>query len=324
MPPAAPPPATSPFPEAAAKPGAPQSPAKYISNAFDNPDKDAEFVLVASDNVYFYVHKWPLAKASPVFKDMLSIGDRQAQPVGTALDPLHGLPFVEVTEAAHTLAALLEFVYPVTNPTIKTFELLSNLTDAAHKYDVAVVLKAVQLSLRESRFMDPQPLRVYAIAKRYGFSQVEKDAVRKCYAINPAKVPSLLIPREMEYLSARDLHRLLVYKRARAKGAIDLLAQARLSQVEKCLACKRRGCVWWPYFNSLASDQLREQPLSQALSRSLLNETKAAVMDSLDCHVPMRTSSRCSNFFTDLDQNAGLITYLQTSIDALPWEYSYP
>lgn len=156
------------------------------------------------------------------------MGDRHPQPAGEKKDE-QGLPIVQVTEKCRTLETLLQFIYPFVNPTITTFEDLSSLTDAAFKYDVTSVLKTVQMLLRECRFMDSQPLRVYAIAKRYSFREVEKDTIKKCYGVNPSKNPSLLTPPEMEYLTARDLHRLLIYRRARADGALNILIKSRTS-----------------------------------------------------------------------------------------------
>ncbi|KZT40256.1 hypothetical protein SISSUDRAFT_531403 [Sistotremastrum suecicum HHB10207 ss-3] len=222
----------------------PESP-RHVSRSFNNSENDAELVLQSSDNVYFYVHKWPLAKSSAVFKDMLSIGDRYPHSAGETEDE-QGLPIVEMTETSATLKALLRFIYPCPNPTISRFEHLSSITDAAFKYDIATVLKAVRMLLQESQFMDSQPLRVYAIAKRYEFRDVEKAAIRQCYGINPASDPSLLSFPEMEYLSARDLHRLLIYRRARANDAIDIVRSIEVSRIQRCQRCQKYGCIWWP------------------------------------------------------------------------------
>lgn len=69
---------------------------------------DADLILRSCPNAEgistdFQVHKQHLADASPVFRDMLELGEKQASCEG-------GLPIVDLEETAGTLATLLPFV----------------------------------------------------------------------------------------------------------------------------------------------------------------------------------------------------------------------
>lgn len=231
---------------------------------FDNSRGDAEFILTSADNVDFYVHKWPLARASPVFEEMLQLGDNHPSWVDALKNiPTKGLPSIQLTESWETIDAFLRLIYPLPKPSVETLSLLSTLTDAAVKYDAAVVLQYTKVLLCETRFISEDPVRVYAIAKHYHFQIVEKEAIKFCLAID-LSAPSLLASPETTFLTAHDLHRLLVFKQYRTRDALAELAKLQ-TRFNKCSSCSSHGCNWWPQYRKAASDSLQRHPIIRGL-----------------------------------------------------------
>src|SRR5882762_220487 len=67
-------------------------------------DADADIIILSFDDQEFHVHKLILSKASPVFRDILSLPQHQ--------DTEKPLPVVRMSESAHALTLLLEYIYP--------------------------------------------------------------------------------------------------------------------------------------------------------------------------------------------------------------------
>ncbi|KZS91938.1 hypothetical protein SISNIDRAFT_467184 [Sistotremastrum niveocremeum HHB9708] len=280
---------------------------------FDNAKGDAELILFSSDQFPFFVHKWPLAMSSPIFSDMLTIGDHHPKD-RTTHDAHGGLLSVQLMETGETLEALLRVIYPLPNPAINTIELLSSLTDAAVKYDVGAAISYVRSLLLEDRFLSQWPLRVYAIAKRYSFSDVEDAALKKCYGLDLGE-PWLLSYPETKNLGALDLHKLIVFKQKRTKEAIAKLPKFQMN-IKKCRVCHQQGCAWWPRFYQSAREALEDCPSSEGITFAMM--LQAAELAEGDAN------TQCSRNCEDVVRNSHILPRLKASIDALPWEYGYP
>ena len=141
----------------------PTSTFKVADPPFD--DTDADIILRSSDNVDFYVHKWPLSRASSTLKDMFSIPSTYDS--FDADNVKDGLPVVCVTEDRQTLDIVLRLCYPRYQrilvpdvpcirqllPALDKYEMLKNLTD---------ILEPMMLTAAETDFY-----AMYAIACRY-------------------------------------------------------------------------------------------------------------------------------------------------------------
>lgn len=138
---------------------------------------DADIVLLSSDLQpgRFHVHKNILSIASPVFRDMFSM----PQPGKTG----EGLAEVPMPDAEKVLDRLLRFIYPIPDPTIDTLEQLSAVLETAVKYQVEIVMSALQKILVSQTFLKDEPIRVWAIAARYSFEAEMKVAAKATLAV---------------------------------------------------------------------------------------------------------------------------------------------
>ena len=175
-----------------------------MSYSFDA--EDADLILRADDGKEFQVHRCILSIASPVFRDMFAF----PQPH----NPTHQLPHVDLPESATTLDILLRYIYPIPSPKIEDFATLRNLLVSAEKYGAEGVTSRLRTILVTSRFLDLDPLRVYAIACRWSFLEEAKLASTHTVYVDLAKQGEECT-EDMKYMSGLDYHRLLVLQNAR-------------------------------------------------------------------------------------------------------------
>ncbi|EIW79733.1 hypothetical protein CONPUDRAFT_74088 [Coniophora puteana RWD-64-598 SS2] len=176
---------------------------------------DADIVFRTSDDVDFRLHRIILALASPIFKDMLGL------PQPPSDDDGKSLPIVPVSESSRVLEPLLLFCYPAPPPVIDTLNDACLILDAAAKYDIICVQKAMAIHVSSQRFMDENTVGVYCLACRYGWEQVAKSAALCCLKIRSLGRPSMLA-EEMRLTTAIAYHRLLVYHAECGKVACAL------------------------------------------------------------------------------------------------------
>jgi hypothetical protein len=108
-----------------------------------------------------------LSLASTIFKDMLGLPRSESDSIDETRD---GLPIVDLTEISRTIKGLLSFCYPVIytgKVELETLSEVSALLEAARKYEIEGIRKDVVQSLTRTRFLEQEPLRVYAIACRH-------------------------------------------------------------------------------------------------------------------------------------------------------------
>ena len=150
---------------------------------FNWPDRDV--ILRATHGTEsrdFQVHKLFLSFASPVFKDMF------------------GLP---QPPSATSNVHIIDMVDP---PAINDLTLLSEVLALADKYDIRVARSRLRSPLVE--FAKIEPLRVYAIACRFGFEDEMKIASSLTTSIH---LPGLTeLPEEFKSIPATEYHRLIL------------------------------------------------------------------------------------------------------------------
>ena len=120
----------------------------------------ADVVVRSSDHVDFRVHKSILASSSPVFNNMFSL----AQPSNEAV---YGLPFVQLSEDAEIVRALITALYPIPPEMPASYDRTLALLAAAQKYDMGTVQSSIRadLSRRKLSTLDgAHVFRTYAIA----------------------------------------------------------------------------------------------------------------------------------------------------------------
>jgi hypothetical protein len=167
-----------------------------MNNKFGPPDGD---IILRTPTRDFRVHKLVLSLASPIFRDMFSIP--QPTPVVRGAD----IGVVDVTDPPEALDLILRFIYPLPPPNVDSLDLLVEGLVVADKYDIDGA--RAELRLRLAKFMKENPLRVYAIASRFGF---EEEAEAASSLTTGTYLPALVdLPDELKNITATAYHRLV-------------------------------------------------------------------------------------------------------------------
>ncbi|CAL1700076.1 unnamed protein product [Somion occarium] len=238
-----------------------------LSSLFNSPDADLVLRSASPQSVDFLVHRCILAAASPFFRHMFTL------PQSTA-DATNPSPVVDVTESAATLEILLQFVYPIADPTIHSLDVLTGVLGAASKYDLTVPIVNLGKQLITSRFIKAEPIRVYAIASRFDLEEEAKIASRHTLSINIVDYP---LSEEFKYITSDSYHRLLDLHRRRAQAAQELL---KIPDNVKCILCNGThygvflAPKWWKDFEERAREELRVRPATNVIfEESFLEES---------------------------------------------------
>ena len=135
---------------------------------FDAPDADA--IFRSSDGKDLRVHRLILSLSSPVFQGMFSL----PRPTESPSEP----PIIDVPESSDILQPFLQYLYPRSPPSISDISMWAALYTIADKYGAEVVTDPLR-DMLIPRFLEISPLRVYALASRWGFEEEAKTASRK-------------------------------------------------------------------------------------------------------------------------------------------------
>ncbi|RPD57546.1 hypothetical protein L227DRAFT_577848 [Lentinus tigrinus ALCF2SS1-6] len=175
-------------------------------------DTDADIIIRSADGVDFHLYKVVLAKASPVFRGMLTLPDAQGQ----------GEPqVVDITEDADTLEGLLRFCYPVSRPVFQSVDKLGPVLAAAKKYDMPSVLEDLVRSF-ESLLPTAPPLRTYTLACLLELPDIARQAAKlllgdpHCFDAEPMPPEFRVLPCEVMYVFA-------VYRGQCLKAALSVV-----------------------------------------------------------------------------------------------------
>ncbi|CAE6443215.1 unnamed protein product [Rhizoctonia solani] len=197
-----------------------------------------DFTLTSSpDNVEFKVFRLFLMTASPVFQDILTSGS--------------GPPVMKLSEDAETIAALLQYIYPRENPTIKNHTLLAKVLEAARKYEMGFITSDLRASMRSESaafaWLRTEPLQIYALTVRHELK--EEIALAAKLTIGKYDFASRESMSELCSLNipSRDVVMLMRMHMARAEALSDLLVNAESNPrcsvgfPIRCSQCKQEG-----------------------------------------------------------------------------------
>jgi len=221
-----------------------QSPAIRNANApFDA--ADADVILRSSDNVDFRTFKILLCLASPVFKSMFSLPQKQDEEGGKE-EMLGGLPVVSMSEDSIAVERLLLCCHPISTGVDVVGDKIEDIVialEVAHKYDMEGAKRRAQAVLVASRFLDTEPIRIYAIACRFRLRDEAKIAAK--YALRIDAIPPYAA--ELEYVTGGDLLRLQKYHQACGQAASGLIEYFKIWVVRSdfvWFTCDH--CDYWP------------------------------------------------------------------------------
>ena len=225
-----------------------------MNDEFNTLDGDIILRDQGSPNRDFRVHKIVLSLASPVFKDMFSL----PQPRSDALEAKGDadIRVVDMTDPPQALALVLKLIYPFIPPNIENLDLLVEDLIIADKYNIEGV--RARLRVRLTKFADEDPLRVYAIASRFGFDE-EAEAVSPL--TTTTYLPALTeLPDDFKYVPAPAYHKLVVLHtkhREPIEGINGVLFEAACGS---CINTKVLGK--WFMRRKLVSIICRRQPMT--------------------------------------------------------------
>lgn len=180
----------------------------------------------------FRVHKLILSLASPVLKVTLSLS-RPTRPTPGSSNAVH---IVQVNDSSHALAIVLKMIYPGIPPSLnRDLDTLVECLVVARKYQMQGVLAKLRDAL--SRVKDP--LRVYAIASRFGFTDLAETTFRNMLpSVSFAETPQL--PDDFEFVPATVYHKLV---RQRARYLDTVVETIRQAPFQHPCSCCRGGLV---------------------------------------------------------------------------------
>ena len=148
----------------------------------------------------FQVHKLVLSLASPVFRDMFSIPQPGLNTSNADIE------VIDVTDPPRALDLVLRLIYPFSPPRVDSLDLLVEGLVITDKYNI----EGARVRLRESLngFIKEAPLRVYAIAYRFGF---DKEAEAASSLTTGIYLPALSgLPDDLKYVPALVYHKLII------------------------------------------------------------------------------------------------------------------
>ncbi|KAH7922626.1 hypothetical protein BV22DRAFT_1094269 [Leucogyrophana mollusca] len=247
----------------------------------------ADIILCSSDNVYFRVFRCLLALASPFFDAMFDLPQSRTRPISH--NNSSGLEIIPMTENSRTIDMLLRFCYPsasISDPKMEKIGDVEQVLEAATKYAMEGVEQKVRKVLVAPRFLEKEPLRVFAIAYRYHL-EPEARAAAKYLLRLPSLPPDA---EELGYIAPNDLAMLDVYRRKCSQAVLGLtsnLEWVKRSQTHRfyewwtdCCHCRSKSDVrymmhstyareWWVEYMEETMSALKETPCALAVTKRL-------------------------------------------------------
>ena len=179
----------------------------------------------------FRAHKLILSLASPVFKDMFSL----PQPTAPTSEGSNATDIVEVMDPPQALSIVLKIIYPNTSPSLNdNLDTIVECLVIVEKYEMRGAISQLRDALSRANV----PLRVYAIASRFGFTDLAESTFRKMLpSVNLAGVPQL--PDDFRFITAAAYHKLIGRQTHYWEMAAEAVKRTPLKR--PCRGC-RGGC----------------------------------------------------------------------------------
>ncbi|KAF8340587.1 uncharacterized protein EI90DRAFT_2084567 [Cantharellus anzutake] len=148
---------------AGGRPSAETQTRTFISVEFEGAD-----VILRADDTDFRVHTTILRQASPFFQSLFEL----PQPRGS-----DDMAVIEMTEEADVLEVLVRLIYPKPyQPSITSLDHAIRLLRAADKLEIEYAVKPIHDAIASITEAEPNPVRAWAIAARFGINAAIKAA----------------------------------------------------------------------------------------------------------------------------------------------------
>ena len=251
-------------------------------------------------------------------------------------------PIQELTEDGEIITLLLQYVYPMANPSISSLAILRPTLQAAQKYEISSAIEGLKLNLVSQELLEGDPLGVYSIACELGLLDEARVASRATLALSILDVP--LETPSLQRITGYDFLRLVRLHKNRAASAVailhsmspmphgcwsplanqadylpgDLELESQVPIMSKRGRGHRHGQIddgqgtyvrWWATWKEAAIKELEARPTTAVIFEAsyIMAHVKRASRHCVDCPPTFMSSA-----------TQGWIKMLKERIDALP------
>lgn len=255
-------------------------------HTFDSPD--ADLVLKSSDGVEFRVFKQILAQGSKFFQTMFTLPSES----NTTTE----LPVIDLAENSQLISSLLQFLYPIPDPSIQSLDDLNHLIAVVIKYDMPGVLHSLRRLLISHDLAAVDPFVAYTIAVRHQLPDEVKITAARTFSVSLLDMP---LTDDHKYITGFEFFQLIKLHRKRAKDFIDVIKGS--GSLFRCPGCSRRtnhSANWWQDWETRACVEIQKRPCTKIVFSPafVAKSAKAAVENQtpcLDCPMHMHSSQHC-------------------------------
>lgn len=263
-------------------------------------DQDADLTLRTADGAQFAVHKLFLTISSPLLKRCLIPGSASPAPAfeGLTVKQESGRDTIDIVEDGVTTERVLQYCYPFTSPVLENLDDIQAVLEMMRKFGMKGMMSRVRNLLVQPSFLEEEPLRVFAVAYRFGFEAETRLAAR--YTLrSPMFGPYF---KELEHIPASVYHKLLQYHRKCSVAACSLTSDfswfpgfASRWVWFQCDDCVHHSLswpladgkiyevnAWFIEYMERAREALRERPCAKVVTDPLL--IVEALESAAACH----------------------------------------
>ena len=218
-------------------PPPPPPTAMHQDETFNFPDGDIILRALGPPSRDFRVHKLVLSLASPIFEDMFSLP--QPTPEDTASSAAE-VEIVQVTDPPEALDIVLRLIYPAVPPSSGgCLDTLVECLVIADKYEIEGAKARLRRALAQHNAA--QPLRVYAIASRFGFANLADSASN--HILSVVHLPGIPdIPDDFKFVPATVYHKLVRHQASYIEAVVKIVNQTSLQS--RCDSCAHVGEIF--------------------------------------------------------------------------------
>jgi len=190
-------------------------------------EDDANIVLQSSDGIYYRVSSYTLRTTSGFFRGMMTLpapsNDQNTDDV------------IVLGETSKVLGTLLRMIGGLAFVRWESIDELEEILAAAEKYDMPGPIATIEVNLTTSIFLE-QPLRLYAIAARYGLEEAAKVASKGTLSLSIHDEEHIPI---LERIPVSYVLRLFRLHQKRKDEFQKLVKQNKTLGVATCSQCGR-------------------------------------------------------------------------------------
>ncbi|KAL4074338.1 hypothetical protein V8B97DRAFT_1930603 [Scleroderma yunnanense] len=157
----------------------PPKPETTTHPAFGSPDADV--VLVSKDLMQFRVHSFTLKTTSGWFRSLFSLPRPPRSGVSTPKAPI--AETIHLDEDSQTLEVVLRMISGLPITPITSYDTVDAILYASEKYDMPGPTSLVRIAVLTPPLAE-QPLRLYASASRFGWTEEVKMASERTLALD--------------------------------------------------------------------------------------------------------------------------------------------